>query len=290
VTRAEWGAAIAAHRAAVGPWVEARVARRLAGTKHPVHDFLFEYYSFKPSHLLRWSPGLNVTITSVARSELDWPDHFAGHKEGWRLDPGTFPARRREYLAWAVTYLEAVAGREAYTGCFGLHEWAMVYREPAVRHSGVPLRLGRAGTDAVVEAGVLRCSHFDAFRFFTPDAVPRNRVALTRADATRHDQPGCVHANMDLYKFAMKVAPFVSAATTAAAFGVAVAARELDMRASPYDLAASGFPAVPIETASGREEYAELQRGITARAAPVRAAVLAEYRALLAQATAATQT
>ena len=68
------------------------------------------------------------------------------------------------------------------SGCFGLHEWAMVHGIPAddVRHAGWPLRLGSAGTDAVVERHGIRCSHFDAYRFFTDSARPRNALRPTR--------------------------------------------------------------------------------------------------------------
>ncbi len=76
------------------------------------------------------------------------------------------------YLQWAVEYLEATLTREPSFACMGLHEWAMVFRDPNVRHPYVPFRLSREETDAVVESQPLRCSHFDAFRFFTPAAVP----------------------------------------------------------------------------------------------------------------------
>ena len=145
----------------------------------------------------------------------------------------------------------------------------------------MPLRLGHPGTDAAVEAGTLRCTHYDAYRFFTPAAVPRNRLALTRPGAAAHDQPGCVHANMDLYKLAFKAAPFVSSAVTAAAFAVAVSARELDMRASPYDLTGHGFAPVAVETAAGREEYVAGQLAVAEAAKPVRERLQAEYRELL---------
>ena len=79
----------------------------------------------------------------------------------------------------------------------------MVYRAPTVRHGQVPLRLGAAGTDAVVESMPLRCSHFDAFRFFTEPAAARNAEAARPADdQSRREQPGCVHAAMDCYKWA----------------------------------------------------------------------------------------
>ena len=38
---------------------------------------------------------------------------------------------------------------------------------------------GSAGTDAVVESNPLRCSHFDAFRFFTEPAARRNAPRRT---------------------------------------------------------------------------------------------------------------
>ena len=129
-------------------------------------------------------------------------------------------------------------------------------------------------------AGV-RCSHFDAYRFFTPEAVPLNRVPLRRIDTAGHDQPGCVHVTMDLYKWAYKAAPYLPGELMADAFELAVAARELDMRASPYDLAALGYEPVRVETRAGREEYVEGQRELTRRAAAVRADVLAAYERLL---------
>ena len=278
MTRADSDDARAAHRARLAPWVEARHARRPRGEAHPVWDFLFEYYSFKPGQLTRYSPGLGVTI-EVDAGDLDWSEYYREIPGGAALDPGLFPARRESYLSWAVAFLHAVSGREPHFACFGLHEWAMVYRA-APRH-GVPLRLGQAGTDAVVESSRLSCTHYDAYRFFSPEARPRNRLELTRADQTERDQPGCVHANMDLYKFAYKVAPFVDSATLADAFELAAAARELDMRASPYDLRDYGFTPVAIETREGRDEYARCQRELASRAAPIRAAILGQYEGLL---------
>ena len=65
--------------------------------------------------------------------------------------------------------LEATLSRPATLGCFGLHEWAMVHGIPegGVRHENWPLRLGATATDEVTRSHTVRCSHFDAFRFFT---------------------------------------------------------------------------------------------------------------------------
>jgi hypothetical protein len=85
---------------------------------------------------------------------------------------------------------------------------------------------------------------------------------------------------MDLYKWAYKFAPWVSGELTADCFLLAAAAREIDMRASPYDLAAHGFPAIPIETPAGRDEYAACQRMLAEQGRPLRERLLAELDAL----------
>ena len=272
----EWRARRDAHRRRVGPLAADRVAR--SGRKHPVYDFLFEYYSFRAAHLLRWSPGVDVVLEGATLPDCDWPHLFRVCDGGIVLPAASFPEKRRAYLTWAIDYLRTTGDREPQFGCFGLHEWAMVYRTEDVRHSRVPLRIA---AESVVESMPLRCTHYDAFRFFTPAAVPRNRVELTRDGTTEHDQPGCVHVTMDLYKFAYKLAPWVPSEVIAEAFELAAVARELDMRASPYDLSEYGFTPIRIETKDGREEYVREQRELTKRAEPVRAKVRAAYKTLL---------
>jgi hypothetical protein len=162
-----------------------------------------------------------------------------------------------------------------------MHEWAMVYRTRDVRHDGVPLRLGAAGTDAVVESTPLRCSHFDAYRFFTQPAVPRNAEVLSRQTQVASEQPGCVHANMDLYKWCYKLGPLVSSELLMNCLDLAAQARALDMQASPYDLADYGISPIAVEDASGRTEYVRRQRDVADRAAPLRTALLDRCGALL---------
>src|SRR5439155_15958438 len=178
-------------------------------------------------------------------------------------------------------YLEATLARKPALGCFGMHEWAMVYRDPNVRHQNVPLRLTRAETDAVVEDLPLACTHFDAFRFFSAAAAPRNLLALRRATTAEHDQPGCLHVNMDLYRFAYKIGPFCPSSVLGDAFELAAAARAVDMRASPYDLGAFGLSPLRIETATGRVEYVELQRSLFEKTVPIRERLLSVYGRLL---------
>ncbi|GAB3135206.1 hypothetical protein GCM10027289_28490 [Tsukamurella serpentis] len=239
-------------------------------------DFLFTYYGLRPAHLLRWHPGLGEPPLDGA--VLDGPlaaAAFTGVRgylvDGTRvhLDPQVLD-KRAGTAAYVYRLLTATASRAPVFGCFGLHEWAMVYRRPAQARHSAPLRLDAAATDEVVRAGSLRCTHFDAFRFFTPDAAPRNLVRLTREGQVDSEQPGCLHAGMDLYKWAFKLAPAVPSELVADAFELARDARELDMRASPYDLAEYGFEAVPIETPEGRREYVARQSELARRAAPIR--------------------
>jgi hypothetical protein len=213
-------------------------------------------------------------------NQLDWANDFCETTSGFVIPASFFPRHRRPYLQWAIRYLEETGRREPQFGCFGLHEWAMVYQTTDIRHARVPLRLSQTDTDAVVACGTLRCTHYDAFRFFTPAAIPRNRTVLSREATTDNDQPGCVHVTMDLYKFAYKVAPFLASEVVADAFELAIQARELDMRASPYDLQQFGFNPIPIETREGREEYVARQRELFLRSTPVRMQILSGYRQL----------
>jgi hypothetical protein len=187
------------------------------------------------------------------------------------VQPSCF-RRRGESVAWIRRLLAATAGRQAHLGCFGMHEWAMVYglRQPELRHESWPLRLGPEQTAEVVEGTRIRCSHFDAYRFFTKPARPLNLLTPTRTTQPELEQPGCLHANMDLYKWAYKLAPLVSSELVADCFALAREIRTLDMRASPYDLAALGYEPVRVETPEGRAEYAAAQRTFADRAAPLR--------------------
>ncbi len=278
----EWRARAAAHRARfdelAGPYLE----RRAAGESHPVIDFLFTYYGQKPGQLRRWHPGFGIGMAAAHEYHGSRGYHRVDGADGpvFTADPA-FLARRRDTVAFVARLLRATAARPAQLSCFGLHEWAMVYRTDDIRHSRVPLRLGRAATDAVVESQSLRCTHFDAYRFFTPDAVGRNAAVLTREDQIAAEQPGCLHANMDLYKWGGKLVPLVGSDLLLDCFESACTARELDMRASPYDLSDYGYPPVPVETAAGRAEYVRAQAAIADRADGLRARLLEVCERLL---------
>jgi hypothetical protein len=266
-----WRARAEAHAARVEPWIRPHLERRRSGRSHPVEDFCFTYYSYSPSRLRRWHPGAGVTLAGPgARRYLS----YAGYRpeaDGVTADLDRL-AERQATVRFVRALLTTTASRPAQLGCFGLHEWAMVYRQrpEQVRHAAYPLRLGGAGTDEVVEAHQIRCTHFDAFRFFTTQARPRNARQLTRGDQLATEQPGCLHANMDLYRWAYKLAPFTSSELVADCFALARDIRAVDMRASPYDLRGLGYEPIRIETAAGRAEYVRAQRDFAERAAVLR--------------------
>jgi hypothetical protein len=270
-----WRERARAHEARVDGMIGPHLARRRQGSAHPVEDFLVAYYSYRPAALWRWHPGIGVELIGDVSG-------FAGRR-GYavrggraRVDP-EFAVARRDPVQWIRGLLAATASRPAVLGCFGLHEWAMVYRQSPeeVRHAAYPLRLGSVGTDEVVERHRITCTHFDAFRFFTPSARALNAVQPTRESQRQLDQPGCLHAAMDLYKWAYKLVPFTSSELVADCFDLARDVRQVDMQAAPYDLSALGVEPIPIETADGKQRYIEHQLVFAERAALLRDRLIA---------------
>ncbi|WP_139981828.1 3-methyladenine DNA glycosylase [Nocardioides litoris] len=277
LARAEWEPRAAAHAARVDRLVAPHLARRDAGEQHPVHDFLFTYYSHRPAQLRRWHPGWGARLADAPAY-----DGLKGYADG--TVTASWAATQRPLVLALRRLLAATAARPAHTGCFGMHEWAMVYRAdeggPGTRHAW-PLRLGGAGTDRVVESHRVACSHFDAFRFFTEPARPLNTLSPGRDDRADFEQPGCLHAGMDLYKHAFRLSPLVPSELVLDAFELAWDIRVLDMRAAPYDFGGvvldhtgEQWSPVPVETAEGKRAYAEAQLVFAERAAPVRAALV----------------
>lgn len=278
LTPEQWRPIADAHRERARRWTAPHVLRRERREPHPVVDFLFEYYNLSPGQLERWHPGLGAGL-------LDAPEHAAlgayATRDGVTTVDADRLASRAAGLRWTRSLLAATLDRPARWGCFGLHEWAMVYRAEHPRHD-LPLRLGRSGTDAVVESHPLACTHVDAFRFFTPEAAPLNARTLGREDQLAQEQPGCLHANMDLYRIAFRLLPFVESTVVLDTFELALDIRAVDMRASPYDVSALGLEPIAVETSEGKAEYVRRQRAFADRARPLRRTLLDHVDRLLA--------
>lgn len=268
---AEWRDRAQRHRERAERWTKPTRKRREAQVPHPIDDFLFTYYPFSFAKLEDWHPPFGVALEAVE----PLPERFT--RSPYRIESGSVysegPADPKELqrLSWIRELLVATRDRLPNFACHGLHEWAMVYRGQQVRHEKTtPLRLPQAEIDALVESRPLVCSHFDAFRFFAPEAQPMNRTQPTLDERSENEQPGCIHANMDLYKWASKAMPWIGSDLLIDCFEQSLALRDLDMRASPYDLSAWGREPVKIETAEGRREYEAEQRALAEKSAGLR--------------------
>lgn len=278
----EWISKIERHKKLLGEILDPYLKMRSEHKKDPVLDFLFEYYKFRPSHLKRWSPGIGIVLEHGGDtgqlpevSELTIGDATAF------LDPALFPEKRLRGARWIRDMLVKTNNSKPFFGCFGMHEWAMVYRSDKVRHSQVPLRFSDDRIAEIVESRPVLCTHFDAFRFFTDAAKPLNKHNLTRETSQETEQPGCIHSNMDIYKWAYKLYPWISSDLIREAFLLSFDARTIDMKASPYDLRDRGLEPIKIETEEGRKIYLKHQTEIWKRGLPVREKLIEAYDRLL---------
>lgn len=309
LSAASWREHKAVHRARAERYTLPARRRKDHGEKHPIEDFLFQYYPYAFAFLENWHAGVGYSLDLLPGSpesrgenlidggtESDFispnappstscriptasptlPAHWEGRhyvcEDGLlRLDPARMAEKERDRLRWIRDLLSATQDRTPNFACHGLHEWAMVYGGREVRHEKTTaLRLPQAEIDAVVRSRPIGCSHHDAFRFFAPEARGFNRLQPSLDTRMWMEQPGCVHANMDLYKWAGKAMPWIGSELLLDCFEVALELRDLDMRASPYDLQPWGRPPVRIETPEGRREYEGEQKRLAAKAAPLR--------------------
>ena len=284
---ASWKSRAETHRQALAPITSAYRKRKAQGTLHPVHDFLFSYYSFTAGKLEQWHPAVGETLTLDPSSARSFDQRCYRHDgDTVTLDVSILRPKDLERLRFSRRLLELTASRPPNYGCYGLHEWAMVYQSEDPRHrERAPLRLSPQEIARFVQSQPLACSHFDAVRFFTPEALPLNRLSPTLMTREDFEQPGCVHANMDLYKWSFKAMPWVGSDLLRKTFFLALDLRELDMRASPYDLTDYGYQPIAIETPEGRADYGKTQQLLANQAAALRVEVMAALDSIFEQVT-----
>ncbi|MFM7606931.1 MAG: hypothetical protein ACKO8Z_17250, partial [Prosthecobacter sp.] len=275
-SREEWKARQTAHLGRVKLLADRFAQRRSHGAKHPVEDFLFTYYNLSPAKLKEWVPPLGVTLEVSEEDWLECPwlasECFVRQNGSVWLDPRRLTGPKRQLADWVRELCQRVLERPARFRCLGLHEWAMVYQQPIeeVRHQGCELRLPASEIASLVESQALCCTHYDAFRFFTPSARPLNAFQPSLETRLEMEQGGCLHTNMDLYKWSSKLLPWCGSDLVGECFVIAWAARQLDMRASPYELRSLGYEPIFIEAAEGRAEYEIIQKAIAADSEPLR--------------------
>lgn len=273
-----WRGAQSAHKIRASALTSGRRTRKQIGERDPVDDFMFEYYPYTPTKLETWFPGVGITLETDSNNTFDFPN-YSSNTTTCELDT-QYMIKHQSRIDSTLELLRNTQVREATFNCFGLHEWAMVYRadQHEIRH-GDPLRVNQDQIDTLIGELGLRCTHIDAFRFFTEEAAPQNanrlNITPTRDNQKDLEQSGCLHANMDLYKHCMWFHPMIPGDLVLDCFELARNARTLDMRASPYDLTQYGYEAIMIETSSGRATYVARQREISLRSQDLRSDLIA---------------
>jgi hypothetical protein len=273
LTPTQWRAEQTAHRNRAIALTNGRRARKQIGERDPVDDFMFEYYPYTPTKLETWFPGAGVMLKVDASDEFDFPNYTFNGKVCELNEE--YLVRHQVRIDSTLELLRNTQLREATLNCFGLHEWAMVYQADRhnIRH-GDPFRVSQDQIDSLIVEVGLRCTHIDAFRFFTEEAAPQNlnrlNIVPTRDNQKDIEQPGCLHANMDLYKHCMWFQPMIPGELVLDCFELAREARTLDMQASPYDLVKYGYEPIKIEEGAGRATYVVRQRYLSQRAQNLR--------------------
>ena len=269
------------------------LARTHAASQNAIYNFIHNYYQFTAQELKKYSPGLGVVLEGADISkhrDLLMDGYFRFDSFGAQCDTEKLPALVTywggiERIQRLHNVLRKTSLRAPFFGCFGMHEWAMLYSNNSKHQEQLPLRVSQQTIDSLVSSsGALRCTHYDAFRFFHPAAQSMNAVhSLNRDAQARYEQPGCIHANMDLFMHAYTLYPYVSSALLVQALELALSARIVDMRASPYDVSGLAGCEVPIcvETPAGRKLYIEEQERLAAAAVPIRQQLLQVYDKVL---------
>jgi hypothetical protein len=281
IPTAEWQQRAQNHRdrfeTLTAEWREYRERKE----KHPVLDFLFSYYNLKPNRLRLWSPGPEVILEGPLNNEKLFGYYTENDNSSFSLDASRYPATRLKAFQWNLELLKKTVTNTPVFNCHGLHEWCMIYQSDNIRHEQLALRADRETINDFVENTPCQCTHFDAFRFFTPEATPMIKHPLTRENQADYEQSGCLHANMDLYKWAYKIFPFIEGDLLMDCFELAIQCRLLDMKASPYDISAYNNDAIRVETPEGREEYIREQHRLKKVADPIRERLIGAYEKIV---------
>ncbi len=272
----QWQPLAEKHRIQVKQWTVPYRRRKASHQPHPVLDFLFTYYPFSLGKLEQWHPGFGIQLEcDKKRPERYQTRHYQQLEDIVSLSTDALSDKELARLKWIHNLLCLTQTRAPNFACHGLHEWAMVYQGQDIRHrESTRLRLSQDKIDRLVSTRTITCSHFDAYRFFSPGALTLNKLKPTLDGRQDSEQCGCLHTNMDLYKWASKCMPWVGSDLHWQCFQLALKARELDMRASPYDLGSYGYEPVKIETPEGRAEYETQQREISQLSRPLRQSII----------------
>ncbi len=279
----DWLQRAEAHEEKISPWLNAFRKRRETRNRHPVYDFLFEYYQCNKRIVSEWHPPVGYDLEGAAAERFLKDNRYSKSESGIYLNLESITEREISLIKWVEGLLQSAQNQQSLHHCYGMHEWAMVYQTDSIRHQDTPLRLPALEIQQMVKSQPLRCTHYDAFRFFSKLARPLNHIQPQSSERHVNEHFGCIHFNMDLFKWSYKLHPWISSELMADCFCMAIEARELDMRASPYDLRSYGFEPIAIETPAGRKHYQEEQKQLGIKARELASNMINECRLFLPQ-------
>ncbi len=281
--------------------------------QHPIYNFLHRYYRYSVEYISKYSAGINHLLEDVQPTDLQnehlhteflIPYESSDQNHLYTLDQDRIKLQlnqnkgkyRHANIIQNYQTLLTTLRKPPFYGCFGYHEWAMLYSgrsqpRPKPHQPQLPLRVSQEIIDTIVETpGNLKCTHYDAWRFFQKESQAWNIYpSLNRLDQSKIEQPGCIHANMDLFKYAYQLYPFISSELLLKSLEIAIMARKIDVRASPYDCSAylseeegeEGRSPICVETSEGRKEYIEYQERLVEKAIPIRKEICNIYEQII---------
>ena len=115
---------------------ESLKARTHLVNQHPIYNFLHTYYRYSTQNVKKYSPGLGVMLSNS--NEEDGSDNtYLNEKyikttsigSYYKLPRHDAPDSTFGWITLSKTrdLLHSTATRQPFFGCFGLHEWAMLY-------------------------------------------------------------------------------------------------------------------------------------------------------------------
>ena len=160
---------------------------------NPIYNFLHTYYKYSAKELMRWSPGLGISIQDVCDKDFKnynrnsnygllsnkyiqlVGDHIKndnnndndgsdenGHTYIYKLKTPLRPDGKTGWIQLSKTrdLLHAVINRPPFFACYGYHEWAMLYNNQAPYQPQLKLRVGQDIIAKVVTTpGNLKCMY-----------------------------------------------------------------------------------------------------------------------------------
>ena len=106
-----------------------------------------------------------------------------------RRDPHALSVEGRDQLSTVVNVLSATQSRPANFGCYGVHEWAMIYRGHDIRHAGVAEQAS-AWELGAWPSGIVSVKPLSTSSSVQPIAATRRRSASTGGSHVRADCGG----------------------------------------------------------------------------------------------------